>query len=974
MPDPPVPSIPALTWSPLLATLPLGVVMTDAQGHCLHVNAAALRILGMSRESLLSRHLLQPQFNLMAADGSVLSADDAPGAVALRTGKAVPRQVLGTVQDDGNVLWLEVSAQPLAEDIFNTTLECLFLTDANTHRLVEVNPAFSTLTGYSREEALGHTTQELNLWWDPTERLAYLESIQTKGEADLTLTRIRTREGKLVWGQANSLPLHLHAGRLLLHTVRNVTAQVEAERALKESEARWHVLVEQAGDAVELLDKEGRYLQVNEATCHALGYSRDELLGMTVMEVDPNLTLEIYQNQFHASLGQPAETFETLHRRKDGSLFPVEITTSTFQLDGQARVLAHVRDITERRRAELALRESEARLRAIVESSSDAIGVSKVGIHIMVNPAYREMFGLAADEDLSGTSILELIAPEFREEVAQRARDRAEGRTVPNHYDIKGLRRDHSSFDLSVHASSYNVDDDLYTVVILRDITALKISERALRHSEEQYRGLFDSMGEGFALHEILTDEAGQPIDYRFLDVNPAFVAMTGIPRERWIGHTVLEVLPGTEARWIREYGQVALTGGSVTFEEESKELGRWYRVTAYRPAPLQFAVLVTDITEQKLRDAERRQLEQQMARSQKMESLGSLAGGVAHDMNNVLGAIMGLASLHQEQAPEESRLRKSMDTILKACTRGRTLVKGLLGFARQGLEEVRVLDVNEIIQEEITLLERTIPANVTINLDLAPQRLPILGDAASLSHLLMNLCVNALDAMPEGGTLSLRSVLVGSDAVAIEIGDTGYGMTEEVLDKALDPFFTTKPQGKGTGLGLSIAYGVVKAHRGRLELSSTPGAGTRILMTFPATTGLCAIELADAPSGPSGQPLRILVVDDDELIQDSVGELLRSLGHLPFAAPSGEAALRQLKEGLAVDAVVLDLNMPGLGGASTLPLLRASHPDLPVILATGKADQVAMDLATRTTRTLLLPKPFTGREITGVLQQLGLG
>jgi signal transduction histidine kinase len=435
----------------------------------------------------------------------------------------------------------------------------------------------------------------------------------------------------------------------------------------------------------------------------------------------------------------------------------------------------------------------------------------------------------------------------------------------------------------------------------------------------------------------------------------------------------VLEILPDLEPRWLREYGQVALTGVSITFDDEAKEFGRWYRVTAYRPAPRQFAVLVTDVTEEKRTEAERHLLEQQLARTQKMESLGSLAGGVAHDMNNVLGAIMGLASIHQEQEPEGSRLRKSMDTILKACTRGRTLVKGLLGFARQGLEEVRVLDLNEVVREELALLERTIPASVRIHLDLAPGLRPIHGDPASLSHVLMNLCVNAVDAMPQGGVLSLRSRNVASETVTLEVADTGCGMAPAVMEKALDPFFTTKGQGKGTGLGLAIVYGTVKAHHGQLELSSTPGVGTRVTMHFPATAAVVEPHPLSPDHCPADRSLNVLVIDDDELIQDSLAELLRSLGHVPTVAGSGEEALQLLQRGLGVEAVVLDLNMPGLGGAGTLPLLRAAHPELPVLLATGRADQSAMDLVARTSRTILLPKPFSGVEITSHFRQLGL-
>jgi len=256
---------------------------------------------------------------------------------------------------------------------------------------------------------------------------------------------------------------------------------------------------------------------------------------------------------------------------------------------------------------------------------------------------------------------------------------------------------------------------------------------------------------------------------------------------------------------------------------------------------------------------------------------------------------------------------------------------------------------------------------------ELAPGLGLMHGDPASLSHVLMNLCVNAVDAMPEGGTLRLRTRNEGTETVCLEVVDTGLGMTPEVLEKAMDPFFTTKDQGKGTGLGLAIVYGSVKAHHGQVELSSAPGAGTRVLLRFPATHSLPPPGAPSQRSGPPGRPLHILVVDDDELIQDSLVELLRSMGHLPTVARSGEEALRLLEQGLAAEVVLLDLNMPGLGGTGTLPRLRAAHPDLPVLPAPRPAAQSAMNLVALSPKTLLLPKPFSTAELNHHLRQLGL-
>ena len=1170
-----------------------------------------------------------------------------------------------------------LASEAKARTMLQTARDGVWLIDPQG-RVKDANDAACRMLGHPREALLSLSVADIEVQEDPEAVRQHIAVIARQGW-DVFETEHRRQDG-------STFPVEVsvtHQADLdqLVVFVRDITARKQAEEALMVSELRLRQAMGVAGLGIwewdprtdrtewfgEMFTIYG--IQPGEFTgagSDYMAFTRADYRDHQQKNMKEAWNHAVTEAEFHEGVASIGDLKELCIVRPDGTeVYTLGSAVCIVDDQGQPlRMLGITLDVTARKLAGERLQASEAQLRAIIDHSTDAIGVSKNGFHVMVNPAYRKMFGLAPEEELVGTPILELIAPECRAQVTQLVQDRAAGRPVPTTYEILGFRKDQTPFDMSVHASTYELAGEQFTLVILRDISARKQEEAVLRESEarframfedspigiweedfsevkasfdamrrqgvadfeahfaehpeevarlanqvrvlrinrasvasfkaaseeelvrqlpayftpasmevfkqelcaladgqthfraesphldahgqlldfdisftvqvgceatlervlvsfvditerkaietalresqslmreslqfnqellaampigaaaydgrsgrcivanqalahyaggrleqiqqqcfrelsswresgmltaaervlasgqgehievqvtstfdkpvwlscdfsvftgaagailllmcldisdrkraelamlrseRQYRGLFDSMTEGFALHEIITDEHGEPRDYRYLEVNPAFVAMTAIPREQWIGRTVREVLPGVEPRWIREFGQVALMGQSTTFEDGVQDLGRWYRVTAYRPAPRQFAVLVTDITEPKRLAEERLQLEQQVARTQKMESLGSLAGGVAHDMNNVLGAIMGLASIHQEQEPEGSRLRKSMDTILKACTRGRTLVKGLLGFARQGLEEVRILDLNEVVREDVALLERTIPASIRIDLELEEGLRPIHGDPSSLSHVLMNLCVNAMDAMPNGGTLRVSTSNLATDLVNLEVADSGCGMPSEVLEKALDPFFTTKLQGKGTGLGLAIVYGTVKAHHGRMEITSTVGIGTRVSMQFPATLSTLPAETTSPSEARVHRPLNILVIDDDELIRITLAELLCSMGHRPNLTGSGEEALLRLEEGLQVEAVLLDLNMPGLGGAGTLPLLRAAYPDLPVLLATGRADQAAMDLVARHARTLLLPKPFSAQEIATHLAQLGL-
>jgi signal transduction histidine kinase/CheY-like chemotaxis protein len=371
---------------------------------------------------------------------------------------------------------------------------------------------------------------------------------------------------------------------------------------------------------------------------------------------------------------------------------------------------------------------------------------------------------------------------------------------------------------------------------------------------------------------------------------------------------------------------------------------------------------IVRDISERKQAEAERRQLQAQLQQTQKMESLGSLAGGVAHDMNNVLGAILGLASANLDLHPADSPTHRAFDTISQAARRGGQLVGSLLSFARQSPSELHDLDVNALVREEVRLLERTTLSRIRLVVDLASDLRHVRGDGGALTHAIMNLCVNAVDAMPETGTLTLRTRNAGSDWIEVWVEDTGCGMAPSVLEKAMDPFFTTKGVGKGTGLGLSLVYSTVKAHQGQLDLQSAPGRGTRVRLRLPvsARPPASAEPAAEPRAETSGAGLRVLLVDDDELIQSSMQALLELLGHPTTAVLSGEAALAELEAGLQPDVVILDMNMPGLGGAGTLPRLRALRPGVPVLLATGRADQAALDLIQAHPGVILLSKPFT--------------
>ena len=383
-------------------------------------------------------------------------------------------------------------------------------------------------------------------------------------------------------------------------------------------------------------------------------------------------------------------------------------------------------------------------------------------------------------------------------------------------------------------------------------------------------------------------------------------------------------------------------------------------------PATLVFA---QDLTEVKQATEDRRKLEAEIQHAQKLESLGSLAGGIAHDMNNVLAAVMGMSSVLKMKHEGDAALVKSIEIIEHAATRGRDLVKGLTDFARKGLQQPEVMDLNGLVQKEVDLLVRTSRHRFAFDIQLEGGLPPILGESSALASAIMNLCVNAFDAMPRGGTLTLRTSCEGSQ-VNLLVGDTGDGIPADILPRVTEPFFTTKPVGRGTGLGLAMVYGTVKAHGGSLDIQSEVGVGTRITLRFPAvvTGSLAERGVPSKDLTPKGQ-LHILLVDDDELIRSVLPTMLQQLGHQVETASGGLEALRRLDAGLPADLVILDHNMPGLSGADTLPRIIQLRPNIRIMIATGFMDTELKVLLSGFPTVVTLQKPFTLEELNLALE-----
>jgi two-component system, cell cycle sensor histidine kinase and response regulator CckA len=474
---------------------------------------------------------------------------------------------------------------------------------------------------------------------------------------------------------------------------------------------------------------------------------------------------------------------------------------------------------------------------------------------------------------------------------------------------------------------------------VMCDITQLKDVGKKARESEDRFRKLFNGMNDSFSVYEIIHDSEGKPRDLRVLDANDSYEKLTGRKTGDVVGKKVSEFNPDLNPFWIKAFAEVAETGRSRQIDRYSRNIGKYVEVVLFRPRAGQCAVIARDVTK-------RKKLEDQLRKATRMEAIGQLAGGIAHDYNNLLTAILGYANILKLESEPGSSFNDAAETIEIAAERAAELTRQLLGFARKGKYRILPVDLHETVHDTVALLSRSIDKNIRIELALEAPSATVMGDPGQLQQVLLNLAVNARDAMPDGGVLSFRTEVVptggrngggAGESVQFCVSDTGCGIPEDVLERVFEPFFSTKGVGKGTGMGLAMAYGIVENHGGTLAAESREGEGAIFRMCLPLSVENQApaprSELISVP----GNTRRVLIVDDEEVVRDVASHLLRSLGCEVVTASDGREAVElYARQGRKIDLVLLDMIMPEMGGRECFLALKAIDPGVQVILSTG--------------------------------------
>ncbi len=927
---------------------------------------------------------------------------------------ALTKQVAGTynevyriVRPDGTIRWIRDRAFPVKNDsgeVYRISgiaaditeykeselalleSEAKFRTLAQTsaaaifiygEKFLYVNPAAQGLTGYSGEEML-----KMNFWdiVHPVHRelIRQQGALQLRGEnvASRYEFQILRKDGETRWVEFSSGTFRPNGKTYAIGTAFDITDRKRAEEALRESEAFRRLIVDAEPECVKVVAADGTLMEMNPA-----GLKMIEATSLETVRGKPMISLV-------AQRFKPA--FAALHERvlqgESGKLefeivglqgtrrwletHAVPLRASSNNIEA---LLAVTRDITERKLAEERLQQSEARYRDVVENATDIIYLTDInGNFVYANPAGLRLSGYTLDE-LKQLNYLDLIVPSHKRRVSREYMKQYLRMTPSTTIDFP-FRTKSGEIRWFSQASTLIVEDETPTGfrIIARDITDRQLAEEKVKESEERYRELFD---------EALTGNYVSRPDGTIVACNKTFARIFGYdsPEEAMTRHAS-DFHKNPEARQ-KFLDLVRMKKKLEHFEGEArKKDGTVIHIIENVSGKFNDEGELFEIQGQVYDNTERKKLEDHLRHAQKMESIGTLASGIAHDFNNILGIILGHASLLAYDPSQSERVSQSLKAITQATQRGASLVKQMLVFARKTETVLQPLDIRILLKEISQMLKETFPKTIDFRFVVSRDLPLVVGDMTQLHQVILNLCINARDAMPEGGTLTLAAGTVYAHElryrfrdirhkayISISVQDTGHGMEEGVRERIFEPFFTTKAPGRGTGLGLAVVHGIVTAHGGIIDVDSQVGRGSIFHVYLPVQERPLELMPRETSTLDSvrGGTETLLVVEDEETLRSALLNMLKEKGYRVISAGDGEEAIRLFqrhRDELA--AIVSDLGLPKIPGDEVLRRVRSSNPTIRTMLVSGYLDPAAKGNLMQELRCEFLQKPYGFEEI----------
>ncbi len=747
---------------------------------------------------------------------------------------------------------------------------------------------------------------------------------------------------------------------------------------MREHEQHLRAVLESALDGFYVVDTQGRLVEVNDAYCVMSGYTREELLRMRVADLESAESERDVVAHMQRIIRQGTDRFESCHRRKDGQIINIETSVKFLDSDG-GQFFCSLRDITEKKRAEQALRESEEHFRLLVEGAPVGIAIQVDAIYRYVNPAALAMFGAETADQIVGHAVAERIHPHDRSAVDDRIRILKEGRSTVPVLEEQLFRLDGTVFDAEVNAKRFIFEGQEGSIVFFRDITDRKRAEEALRKSEEKYRRYFEQNLAGYCVTNV---------DGEFLVCNPAFLAMFGFrSMDEAAQVNVSSVYPSREARAV--FLDMLKTKKHIDLHEMvlRRQDGSAIHIVQNAVGVFDEQGRLTEIHSYLMDDTKRWKIEQQFIQAQKMEAVGRLTAGIAHDFNNMLAVINGYSELLLEQIKREDSRYRSVEKIQMAGNRAAALTHQLLAFSRQQVLEPKVVDLNKIVSGSANLFSRVIGEDINLNVVLSPSPCAVKVDLTQIEQVIMNLAVNARDAMADGGQLTIetKSVTLDEENAAqhhpmtpgayamLTVSDTGTGMDAATRAHIFEPFFTTKELGKGTGLGLATVYGIVKQSGGYIWVYTELGRGTTFEVYLPLLKNAAGAEEVCEPSSQAEfWTETILLVEDDRSVREVIREMLTDVGYTVLEAGGSQEASKILEMQEKLVALLLtDVVMPGASGRLLADELVALQPAMKVLYMSGYTNDMFIRHGGLWPGWAFIQKPFSRNALTKKIREL---
>jgi len=766
---------------------------------------------------------------------------------------------------------------------------------------------------------------------------------------------------------------------IIVALIINTTLRRRTEAALRESESRFRQLVETMNEGIAVQDGNGVLIYVNDRISEVMGYRKDELLNRPLAEFFTDEGKKIFYEQIAKRHRGVIERYEIAFPNKAGELVQALVSPQIlYDEEGNYQgSLAVISDITQWRRAE----EDRQKLASVIDSSNEFIGLASLDGKIQyINAAGRRLLGLDEDEDVTHRMFSDFAPSDDYEFVTQ-----AMLPTLMQEGAWHGENKLQNLgtgevIELEINAfllRSSRTGEPTGFAAIMRDISKRKQSERKLRASESKYRTLFDTSPESITLIGL---------DGKVIAINKAGEALAGKPREEMIGvdFTKLNTLHEQDLpSMVGAFGKLLNDEHVPPFELQVIPVGtgqpRWIEVFASlvrrgdQTEAIQ--VITRDIQEAKEAELRRIDLEAQLQQSQKLEAIGRLAGGVAHDFNNILTGIEGYAELILRTIEPADPIYDEIQEIKQAADRAAMLTQQLLAFSRKQVISPKIINLNRAIENSMNMLRRIIGEDIDFQFKPQPGIGNILIDPGQINQVLVNLTVNARDAMPDGGRLIIQTSAQTFDEAAardnpeikpgrylsLAIADTGTGIDEETSKHIFEPFFTTKNKDQGTGLGLATVYGIVKQNNGVIELDSRPGEGTIFTLYFPAVDR----EAEPAPISATDEQLAgnetILLVEDEPVVRELARKVLQDQGYQIITAGSGGEAYLLAQQNIAeIDMLITDVIMPNMNGKQLYDRIKKLKPQLKVLFVSGYTEDVIANHGVLEEGTNFLQKPFS--------------